>query len=118
MRLAAVVCLAALVSGCGASHRVASCPDCAQAVAAATYYAFSQLDCDGEIDSADQSSRDCSDELENVNRLPKILSVKQVKGGVLVTLTIYLAGGPGGMTQAILVDPNGGIVKATNLGIN
>lgn len=94
----------------GHSGSQAACGhQCAQDIASATYFSFAQLDCDGEIDSPNPSDGvGCTDELENVNRLPQLVSATQAKDGrVTVVLTLYYAGGPGSETDTLIFGTDG-----------
>lgn len=64
----------------------------AQAVAAATFDALMQLDCD----QSDTQASNCSDELQAVNVAPTVLSTRRTPRGLWrIVLQFHLTGGPG-----------------------
>ncbi len=89
------------------------CPLCMQDVASATYFAFNQLDCDGQEGDLGCSTGGALDELQNVNHGPRLESVKVLgNGDVVVTLRVFLAGGHADLWYVVEFSPTGGIVSA------
>lgn len=86
-----------------ASAYVASQP---QAVAAAAWFAWSSMDCDGDY----EPSESCNDEMQSVNLPPRVISVTKLASGntrVIVDV-LQTTGVP--MRFTVLVSPRGGII--------
>jgi hypothetical protein len=81
------------LSPCGAAG-------CTQEVAKAVYYAFDELDCDGQLDVSQKVDSFCTDELQNVNRAPAVDAITAGKLGPTVHLTVFEASG---LTQHVAV---------------
>lgn len=66
---------------------------CQQDIASATYFGLMELDCDNQWDSPPSyGGNACSDELGNVNRLPRVDGVGPFKTGLKVQMTFFLNG--------------------------
>jgi len=104
--LVLTIAVAALATGMRLSdgHAGAASPcgagGCAQVVAKAVYYAFDELDCDGQVDVSPSFQQPCTDELQNVNRAPAVDGITAGRRGPTVHLTVFEASG---LTQQVSV---------------